>query len=101
MNASKEWLLKQLKWCVGYNKDEEIYLNGMLPRIAVGKEDKTMATSTFERKIVISAPESLKCLAKVMTDKTPKKPISEHPFSSEERERCEELLKRCPLRSPR
>ena len=40
-----------------------------------------MATSTFERKIVISDLESLKRLAKTMADKTPKKPISEHPFS--------------------
>lgn len=84
-----------------YNKDEGIYLDDMPPMIAVGKEGKTMATSTFERKIVISDPESLKRLAKVMADKTPKKPISEHPFSSEERKRGEELLKRCPLRSPR
>ena len=46
-----------------------------------------MATSTFERKIVISNSESLQRLEKVMADKTPKKPISEHPFSNEDRKR--------------
>ena len=60
-----------------------------------------MATSTFERKIVINDFESLKRLANIMADNTPKKLISEHPFSNEERKRGEELLKHCPLRSPR
>ena len=54
-----------------------------------------MATSTFERKIVISNPESLQRLERVMYDQTPKKPISEHPFSNEDRKRGEALLKRC------
>lgn len=54
-----------------------------------------MATSTFERKIIINNPESLKRLEKVMADQTPKKPISAHPFSSEDRKRGEALLKRC------
>lgn len=67
----------------------------------IGKEEHTMATSTFERKIVISNPESLQRLERVMADQTPKKPISEHPFSSEDRKRGEALLKRCQLRSPR
>lgn len=60
-----------------------------------------MATSTFERKIVISSPEALRRLEKVMADQSPKAPISEHPFSSEDRKRGETLLKRCQLRSPR
>ena len=84
-----------------YNNSGRIYQTDVSRAIAVGKEDETMATSTFERKIVISDPESLKRLAKVMADNTPKKPISEHPFSNEERKRGEALLKRCPLRSPR
>lgn len=66
-----------------------------------GKEKLTMATSTFERKITISKPEALQRLEKVMADNTPKKPISEHPFSDEDRKRGEALLKRCQLRSPR
>ena len=60
-----------------------------------------MATSTFERKITINNPESLRRLEKVMSDQTPKKPISEHPFSSEDRKRGEALLKQCRLHSPR
>lgn len=60
-----------------------------------------MATSTFERKIIINNPESLRRLERVMADQTPKKPISDHPFSSEDRKRGETLLKRCRLRSPR
>ena len=42
-----------------------------------GTEVQTMATSTFERKIIINNPESLKRLEKVMADQTPKKLISE------------------------
>lgn len=60
-----------------------------------------MATSTFERKFVISSPEALRRLEKVMEDQTPRKPISEHPFSDEDRKRGEDLLRRCQLRSPR
>ena len=67
----------------------------------IGREKQTMATSTFKRKIVISNPESLQRLERVMYDQTPKKPISEHPFSSEDRKRGEALLKRCKLCSPR
>lgn len=59
-----------------------------------------MATSTFERKIIINNPESLRRLERVMADQTPKKPISEHPFSNEDRKRGETLLKQCQLRSP-
>lgn len=58
-----------------------------------------MATNTFDRKILISDSESLERLARIMAYNTPKQPISEHPFSNEDRKRGEELLKRCPLRS--
>lgn len=54
-----------------------------------------MATSTFVRKIVISSPEALQRLEKVMADQTPKAPISQHPFSIEDRKRGEALLMRC------
>ena len=43
-----------------------------------------MATNTFDRRILISDSESLERLTRVMADNTPKKPISEHPFSSDE-----------------
>lgn len=60
-----------------------------------------MAISTFVRKIVISGPEALKRLEKVMVDQTPKAPISGHPFSNEDRKRGIALLKWCQLRTPR
>lgn len=50
-----------------------------------------MATSTFERKIEITSPDALERLAKIMTSDPPKKPLSEHPYGSAERERCEDL----------
>lgn len=60
-----------------------------------------MAISTFVRKIVISSPEALKRLEKVMEDQTPKAPISQHHFSNEDRKRGIALLKRCQLRTSR
>ena len=60
-----------------------------------------MATSTFVRKIVISSPEALQRLEKVMADQTPKVPISQHPFSIEDRKRGIALLRRCQMRTPR
>ena len=57
-----------------------------------------MATNTFDRKIEITDAESLKRLMDVM-EETPEKSISEHPFSVRERERGEELLRRCLFRS--
>ena len=60
-----------------------------------------MATSTFERKIIVNNLESLRRLEKIMADQTPKKPISTHPFSSEDRKRGEALLERCQLHSHR
>ncbi len=70
-------------------------------KYAVGKEEKFMATSTFERKIEISDPESLKKLATVMAVDVPKKPLSDHPFSDTERDRSETLLKQFLSRSSR
>ena len=68
-------------------------------KLIIGKEVQAIATSTFERKIIINNPKSLKHLEKVMADPTPKKPIWAHPFSSEDRKRGEALLKRCQLHS--
>ena len=53
-----------------------------------------MATSTFERKIEITDPEAIKRLIEVMAKEPPEKPLSEHPYTSAERERSEQLLKR-------
>lgn len=55
------------------------------------KGEKIMATSTFDRKIEITDMESLKKLMKIMSADAPK-PISEHPFSDNDRKRGEQLL---------
>ena len=52
-----------------------------------------MATSTFDRKIELNTTESVKKLIEVMQEDAPVKPLSQHPFSSVERERSERLLK--------
>ena len=68
---------------------------------SIGKEETTMATSTFERKIEITEPESIKKLIAIMTKETPSKPLSKHPYSEADRERSERLLKQCLSRSRR
>lgn len=60
-----------------------------------------MATSTFERKIEITDIESIKKLVRIMTELTPSKPISEHPYTDADRERSELLLKQCLSHSKR
>lgn len=57
------------------------------------KEDCTMATSAFDRKIEINDDESADNLIKILTADEPKKPSSRHPFSYEDRKRSEELLR--------
>ena len=52
-----------------------------------------MSTSTFDRKIELNTTESVKKLMEVMQEDAPVKPLSQHPFSSVERERSERLLK--------
>ena len=51
-----------------------------------------MATNTFERKIELNTPESVKKLVDIMKSE-PVKPLSTHPFSTSERDRSEKLLK--------
>ena len=58
-----------------------------------------MATSSFERKIVITDPKSIEKLAQILSDERPKERASNHPFSEADRKRSEALLKQCPLRS--
>lgn len=60
-----------------------------------------MATSTFERKIEIKSPEAIARLTRIMSDETPGNPISRRPFSQDERDRSEKLLRQCKLHSPR
>ncbi len=58
-----------------------------------------MATSTFERKIEINDPESVKKLIAVMEKEVPSLPVSDHPYTQKERERSVSLLKKCLSRS--
>ncbi len=58
-----------------------------------------MATSTFERKIEITDPQSVKKLITVMEKDAPTKPLSDHPYTQKERERSVLLLKQCLSRS--
>lgn len=54
-----------------------------------------MATSTFDRKIVIADPESVAKLLELIADDAPKKTFSRHPYIAIERESSEELLRLC------
>ena len=58
-----------------------------------------MATSTFDRKIEITDPESVKKLMYIMSDDAPSAPLSERPYSEADRERGVRLLKQCVSRS--
>lgn len=58
-----------------------------------------MATSTFERKIEITDPESVKKLISIMEKDAPTKSLSDHPYTQAERERSVSLLKQCVSRS--
>ena len=60
-----------------------------------------MATSSFDRKIEISNTTSAQKLLDAMSAKSPKVPISKHPYSDDERKRGEELLKNWSSRSNR
>ncbi len=51
-----------------------------------------MATSTFDREIVITDPASVEKFYRILNS-APKKPISKHPYSDEDRKKSEELLK--------
>ena len=59
-----------------------------------------MATSTFEREITITDSKSVERLRKLMSNETPRKPISARPSTRENTIRSEAILKRCPLHSP-
>lgn len=52
-----------------------------------------MATNTFERKIELNTPESIRKIVDIMKSEAPVKPLSAHPFSATERDRSEKLLK--------
>ena len=56
-----------------------------------------MATSTFDRRLELNTIESVKKLIEVIQEEAPVKPLSQHPFSSVERDKAESLL--CELLS--
>lgn len=58
-----------------------------------------MPTNTFDRKLEISDPESVKRLIAVMEDKAPTKVLSDHPYTQQEREKSKSLLSQCLARS--
>lgn len=51
-----------------------------------------MATSTFDRRLELNTIESVKKLIEVIQEEAPVKPLSQHPFSSVERDKVESLL---------
>lgn len=53
-----------------------------------------MATSTFERRIVISTDEAQQKLKQILESDTPARKLSKPSFSGAERERSEKLLVR-------
>ena len=53
-----------------------------------------MATSTFERRIVISEAEAQQKLKEILESEAPARKLSKPSFSGAERERSEELLRR-------
>lgn len=58
-----------------------------------------MATNTFDKKIRIDSVESLRKLLQVMSNESPERVLSKHPFSERDRDRSEELLRQCLSRS--
>ncbi len=58
-----------------------------------GKEQMVMATSTFDRKIEITDPDSVRRLLELAASDEPVEPLSEHPYSYAERDRSERLLR--------
>ncbi len=55
-----------------------------------------MATSTFDRRLVITDPEAV---IRLLTLEPATKPLSEHPITDEEIKRGEELIRACLARS--
>ena len=58
-----------------------------------------MATNTFERKIELTDPKSIQKLMEVMEREAPKTPFSDHPYTTQERERSLRLFRQCLSRS--
>lgn len=58
-----------------------------------------MPTSTFDRPIVVSDPESVKKILDIMESDAPENPTPRHRTADEELRRAEELFRKCVKRS--
>lgn len=58
-----------------------------------------MSTNTFDRRIAITESKDVERLLDIMQEETPIRPLSEHPYAQEERQRSEALLDGCLRRS--
>ena len=54
-----------------------------------------MATASFDRTFVVEDEKSRMRLEKILSSDKPAKPITRPPFTEEERDRSESLLKQC------
>ena len=60
-----------------------------------------MATSTFDKHMIVTNPKSVKKLYRILTSEKRDKPINKELFSPSERVRSEQILKQCLSRSKR
>ncbi len=60
-----------------------------------------MATSTFDKRMIVTNPESVEKLYQILTSEKRDKPINKELFSPSERVRSEQILTRCLSRSKR
>ena len=58
-----------------------------------------MALSTFDRKIRFDVKNSIRRFYRIMSDKTKAKPITFSPYTQEERDKAEQLLRQALQRS--
>lgn len=58
-----------------------------------------MSTNTFDRRIAIIESKDIERLLDIMQEEPPIRPLSEHPYTQEERRRSEALLEGCLRRS--
>jgi len=60
-----------------------------------------MATSTFDKRMIVTNPKSRERLYKILASEKRDKPINKELFSPSERVRSEQILTRCLSRSKR
>ncbi len=60
-----------------------------------------MATSTFDKRMIVTNPKSVEKVYKILTSENRDKPINKELFSPAERVRSEQVLTRCLSHSKR